>query len=84
MTNRRQAGDNFAVTMSVSGRIRYASVSVEDAGLHENQIPCGELGVVSEEKVAVRSMAELERVEARQYESVMVLPVLQHEWEFES
>jgi hypothetical protein len=40
--------------------------------------------VVSEEKVAVQSMVELERAEARQYESVMMLPVLQHEWEFES
>ena len=40
--------------------------------------------MVSEEKVAARSMVELERVGARQYESARMLPVLQHEWKFGS
>jgi hypothetical protein len=81
VTNQRRAGGYFAATRPVSGQIRFVSVSVKDAGLHEGQVLCGEWGVVSGETEVVQSMAGLERVEVRQCESVMMLPVSKHEWE---
>jgi len=36
VTNQQQAGDYSAVTKPVSEQIRFANVSVEDAGLHED------------------------------------------------
>ena len=42
VTDQRQAGDYSVVTKPVSEQIRFANVSVEDAGLHENYALCEE------------------------------------------
>jgi hypothetical protein len=84
VTDQRQGGRYFAVTRPVGGLLRFASVSVKDAGLHEGQVLYGELGVVSGESEVVQSMTGLEKVEVRRCESVMTLPVSKHEWEFGS
>jgi hypothetical protein len=74
---RRQADDYSVVTKPVNEQIRFANVSVEDAGLHENYALCEELGVVvNEEKGVIQLTVVLERVEARQYESAKVVQVI--------
>lgn len=85
MTDQRQAGDYSVVTKPVSEHIRFANVSVEDAGLHENYALCEEEGaVVGEEKGAIQLTVVLERVEARRYESAKVVQVINLESRCES
>jgi hypothetical protein len=77
VTYQRQAGDYSVITKPVSEHIRFANVTVEDAGLHENYAPCEEWGVVvGEEKGVIQLTAVLERVEARRYESAKAVQVI--------
>lgn len=85
VTDQRQVDDYSVITKPVSEQIRFANVSVEDAGLHESYALYEEWEVVvSEEKGVIRSTAVLERVEARRYESAKVVLVINLESKCES